>query len=58
VIGIYIGKNSLHIVGHDKRGAIMLGQVEARRRASLAWEACVGARHVSLSSRSLGTMLG
>jgi hypothetical protein len=24
VIGIDIGKNSFHIVGHDKRGAIML----------------------------------
>ena len=36
VIGIDIGKNSFHVVGHDKRGAIMLrqkwsrGQVEAR----------------------------
>jgi len=36
VISIDIGKNSFHVVGHDKRGAIMLrqkrprGQVEAR----------------------------
>ena len=36
VIGIDIGKNSFHVVGHDERGAIMLrqkwsrGQVEAR----------------------------
>ena len=36
VIGIDIGKNSFHIVGHDQRGAIVLrqkwsrGQVEAR----------------------------
>ena len=36
VIGIDIGKNSFHIVGHDHRGAIVLrqkwsrGQVEAR----------------------------
>jgi transposase len=35
-IGIDIGKNSFHVVGHDNRGAIMLrqkwsrGQVEAR----------------------------
>ena len=35
VIGIDIGKNSFHIVGHDERGAIVLrqkwsrGQVEA-----------------------------
>jgi transposase len=26
VIGIDIGKNSFHVVGHDKRGAIMLRQ--------------------------------
>ena len=26
VIGIDIGKNSFHIVGHDKRGAIVLQQ--------------------------------
>jgi hypothetical protein len=36
VIGIDIGKNSFHVVGHDKRGAIMLrqkwsrGEVETR----------------------------
>jgi transposase len=36
VIGIDIGKNSFHVVGHDRRGAIVLrqkwsrGQVEAR----------------------------
>jgi hypothetical protein len=36
VIGIYIGKNSFHVVGLDQRGAILLrqkwsrGQVEAR----------------------------
>ena len=36
VIGIDIGKNSFHIVGHDQRGAIVLrqkwsrGQVESR----------------------------
>ena len=36
VIGIYIGKNSFHVVGHDERGAIVLrqkwslGQVETR----------------------------
>ena len=36
VVGIDIGKNSFHVVGHDERGAIVLrqkwsrGQVEAR----------------------------
>jgi len=38
VIGIDIGKNSFHVVGHDARGAIVLrqkwsrGQVEAARQ--------------------------
>jgi transposase len=48
VIGIDIGKNLLHIVGHDKRGAIVLrqkgsrGQVEARlvKREHDATHAC------------------
>ena len=36
VIGVDIGKNSFHVVGHDRRGAIVLrqkwsrGQIEAR----------------------------
>jgi transposase len=36
VVGIDIGKNSFHVVGHDRRGAIVLrqkwsrGQVETR----------------------------
>jgi transposase len=40
VIGIDIGKNSFHVVGHDKGGAIMLrqkwsrGQVETRYACS------------------------
>jgi hypothetical protein len=40
VIGIDIGKNSFHVVGQDKRGAIALrqkwsrGQVEARLECS------------------------
>ena len=53
VVGIDIGKNSFHIVGHDKRGAIVLrqkwsrGQVEARFAnmppCLVGMEACVGA---------------
>jgi hypothetical protein len=27
VVGINIGKNSFHVVGHDKRGAIMFGRL-------------------------------
>src|SRR6266481_8384600 len=33
VIGIDIGKNSFHVVGHDKRGAIMLRQKWSRGTA-------------------------
>jgi hypothetical protein len=52
VIGIDIGKNSFHVVGHDQRGAIVLrqkwsrGRVEARLanlpRCLIGMEACVG----------------
>ena len=64
VIGIDIGKNSLHIVGHDERGAIVLrqkwsrGQVEARFAnlppCLIGMEACVGAHHLSRKLNSLG----
>jgi transposase len=57
VIGIDIGKNSFHIVGLDKRGAIILrqkwsrGQVEARFAnippCLIGMEGCVGAHHLS-----------
>ena len=30
VIGIDFGKNSFHVVGHDDRGAIVLGQKWSR----------------------------
>jgi hypothetical protein len=32
VVGIDIGKNSFHIVGHDQRGAIVLRQKTAPKR--------------------------
>src|SRR6267378_1405215 len=64
VIGIDIGKNSFHIVGHDERGAIVLrqkwsrGQVEARFAnmppCLIGMEACVGAHHLSRKLNSLG----
>ena len=64
VIGIDIGKNSFHIVGHDRRGAIVLrqkwsrGQVEARLAnipsCLIGMEACVGAHHLSRKLASLG----
>jgi transposase len=64
VIGIDIGKNSFHVVGHDERGAIMLrqkwsrGQVEARLAnmpgCLIGMEACVGAHHLSRKLTALG----
>lgn len=64
VIGIDIGKNSFHVVGHDKRGAIVLrqkfsrGQIEARLAnmppCLVGMEACVGAHHLSRKLNSLG----
>src|SRR6478736_4388650 len=64
VVGIDIGKNSFHIVGHDERGAIVLrqkwsrGQVEARFAnmppCLIGMEACVGAHHLSRRLRLLG----
>ena len=64
MIGIDIGKNSFHVVGHDARGAIVLrqkwsrGQVEARLAnippCLIGMEACVGAHHLSRKLASLG----
>src|SRR3979490_496583 len=64
VIGIDIGKNSFHVVGHDERGAIVLrqkwsrGRVEARfanmPTCLIGMEACVGAHHLSRKLRALG----
>jgi hypothetical protein len=64
VIGIDLGKNSFHVVGHDARGAIVLrqkwsrDQVEARLanipHCLIGMEACVGAHHLSRKLASLG----
>jgi transposase len=64
VVGIDIGKNSFHVVGHDEQGAIVLrqkwsrGQVEARfanlPSCLIGMEACVGAHHLSRKLNSLG----
>jgi transposase len=64
VVGIDIGKNSFHVVGHDQRGAIVLrqkwsrGQVEARFAnmppCLVGMEACVGAHHLSRRLKALG----
>jgi len=64
VVGIDIGKNSFHVVGLDRRGAIVLrqrwsrGQVEERfanmPRCLIGMEACVGAHHLVRRLRALG----
>src|SRR5258705_13653653 len=64
VIGIDIGKNSFHIVGHDERGAIVLRQkwsriqVEARFAnmppCLIGMEAGVGAHHLSRKLKEHG----
>jgi len=63
-IGIDMGKNSFHLVGQDRRGAIVLrqkwsrGQVEARLAnlpaCLIGMEACVGAHHLSRKLQALG----
>ena len=64
VIGIDISKNSFHIVGQNRRGAIVLlqkwsrGQVQARLAnlppCRIGMEACVGAHHLSRTLKALG----
>ena len=64
IVGIDIGKNSFHIVGLDRRGAIVLrqkwsrGQVEARFAnmppCLVGMEACVGAHHLSRKLKEFG----
>jgi transposase len=64
VIGIDIGKNSFHVVGLDKRGAIVLrqkwsrGQIEARlanlQPCLVGMEACNGAHHLARKLNAFG----
>src|SRR5262245_22996789 len=64
VIGIDIGKNSFHIGGQERRGALVLrqkwsrGQVEARLAnlpaCLIDMEACSGAHHLSRKLQALG----
>src|SRR6201987_290121 len=64
VIGIDIGKNSFHVVGQDRRGALVLrqkwsrGQVEARLSnlplCLIGMEACTGAHHLRRKLQALG----
>ena len=63
-IGIDLGKNTFHIVGFDRRGAIILrqrvsrGQIERRLanipRCLIGMEACAGAHHFGRRLAALG----
>ncbi len=63
-IGIDIGKNTFHLVGLDKRGAIVLqqkvsrGQLERRLanipRCRIGMEACSGAHHIGRQLAAVG----
>ena len=63
-MGIDIGKNSFHVVGLDRRGAIVLrqkwsrGQIEARlanmAACLIGMEACIGAHHLSRKLQAYG----
>jgi transposase len=63
-IGIDIGKNTFHLVGFDKIGAIALRQKLSRSQVDtrlanmlpclIGMEACVGAHHLSRQLKALG----
>src|SRR5215475_11894972 len=64
VLGIDIGKNIFHLVGLNKRGAIVLRQKLSRRQLEarlanlppclIGMEACVGAHHLSRRLKAFG----
>jgi transposase len=64
VVGIDIGKTSFHVIGLDRRGAVVLrqrwscNQVEIRFAnmppCLVGMEACVGAHHLSRKLKALG----
>jgi transposase len=64
VLGIDIGKNTFHLVGLNKRGAIVLRQKLSRRQLDarlanlppclIGMEACVGAHHLSRKLHAVG----
>src|SRR5262252_3272598 len=63
-LGIDIGKNTFHLVGLNKRGAIVLRQKLSRRQLEarlanlppclIGMEACVGAHHLSRALKAFG----
>ena len=63
-IGIDIGKNTFHLIGLDKMGAIVLRQKLSRSQIDarlanippclIGMEACVGAHHLSRQLKAFG----
>jgi transposase len=63
-LGIDIGKNFFHLIGHDHRGAIVLRQKLTRSQLSvrlanlpiclIGLEACVGAHHLGRQLKEMG----
>ena len=63
-IGVDIGKNTFHLVGLGRNGAIVLRQKLSRRQVEarlanmppclIGMEACVGAHHLSRQLKALG----
>jgi transposase len=64
VVGIDIGKNTFHVIGLDRRGAVVLRQRWSRSQVEIRFanmppcligmEACVGAHHLSRKLKALG----
>ena len=64
VVGIDIGKTSFHVIGLDRRGAVVLRQRWSRSQVAVRFanmppcligmEACVGAHHLSRRLKALG----
>jgi transposase len=64
VVGIDIGKTSFHVIGLDRRGAVVLRQRWSRSQVAarfanmppclVGMEACVGAHHLSRKLKALG----
>src|SRR5262252_3277727 len=64
VVGIDIGKTSFHVIGLDRRGAVVLRQRWSRSQVAarfanmppclIGMEACVGAHHLSRKLQMLG----
>jgi transposase len=64
VVGIDIGKTSFHVIGLDRRGAVVLRQRWSRSQIAarfanmppclVGMEACVGAHHLSRKLKALG----